>query len=482
MTIDYPLIFAKTPILRSKNTATMAPLKILIVGAGISGTSLAYWLSKSKAAHSITVIERFPALRDTGLQLDLRGPGIEVLKRMGLEAAFRSKAVPEEPFQLLDSSGRIWADFRANKSGNGLQSFTSDFEILRGDFCRILYDASLANPNGQVKYVFGTSLESFVELDNDKGVQVTLSSSTSDTNPTTTTTTEIYDLVIGADGQYSHTRKMLLAQAQGLPQTNLSAVQDAIHYTGPSIAYFTIRFPDHHKSSATPSQEWTHPQYISQLYPASNRRFVMTRRHSPSTIQAYLTCFPPPGTKFDSIKRGDIPAEKAFFTETFSNAGWHVNEILRRMNDPGSEGTKDFYCERLGLVQMDKWSSERGHVVVTGDAAHCPTAFTGFGTSSAMVGSYVLAGEIEQACGNFGGRGVPEALKRYEDVFRPFMKDVQRGVRENRVMEWWPRSEFGVGVVRLLAAVFVRMRLEVIGRWVLAEGKVEGWKLPDYEL
>jgi 2-polyprenyl-6-methoxyphenol hydroxylase-like FAD-dependent oxidoreductase len=82
----------------------MPHLKVLISGAGIAGNALAFWLSKLR--HSVTVIERFSNLRASGLQVDLRGHGIEVLKRMGLEGAFHSKAVPERGMQIVDSSGR----------------------------------------------------------------------------------------------------------------------------------------------------------------------------------------------------------------------------------------------------------------------------------------------------------------------------------------------------------------------------------------
>jgi 2-polyprenyl-6-methoxyphenol hydroxylase-like FAD-dependent oxidoreductase len=59
----------------------MAPLKVLICGAGITGNTLAFWLSK--VGHDITVVERFPDLRATGLQVDLRGPGIQVTEKNG---------------------------------------------------------------------------------------------------------------------------------------------------------------------------------------------------------------------------------------------------------------------------------------------------------------------------------------------------------------------------------------------------------------
>lgn len=72
----------------------MARLKVLTCGAGIAGNALAFWLAK--LGHDITVIERFPSLRATGLQIDLRGPGIQVMRRMGLEEAFQAKTVAEQ--------------------------------------------------------------------------------------------------------------------------------------------------------------------------------------------------------------------------------------------------------------------------------------------------------------------------------------------------------------------------------------------------
>lgn len=141
-------------------TPTMARLKVLICGAGVAGNALASWLTK--ADHDVTVVERYPDLRVTGLQVDLRGPGIEVLKKMGLDEGFRAHAAKEQGLQVVSSSGRQWAYFPANKSGEGPQSFTSDYEIMRGDLTRLLYGASKA------KVLFGISLESY----EDKGDSV----------------------------------------------------------------------------------------------------------------------------------------------------------------------------------------------------------------------------------------------------------------------------------------------------------------------
>lgn len=131
----------------------MAPLKVLICGGGIAGNALAFWLTRSN--HDVTIIERYPDLRVSGLQVDLRGAGIEVLKRMGLDEGFRAHAAKEEGMQMVSSSGREWAYFPANKSGEGAQSFTSDYEIMRGDLTRLLHGASKA------KILFNTSIKRY---------------------------------------------------------------------------------------------------------------------------------------------------------------------------------------------------------------------------------------------------------------------------------------------------------------------------------
>lgn len=133
----------------------MAPLKIFICGAGIAGPALAFWLSK--LAHDVTVVERFPSLRVSGQQLDLRGPGIPVMKRMGLEDLFRAQGISEAGMQFVDDHGKRKAFYPVNTSGQGLQSFTTECEIMRGDLCRMLYNLG----KKRVKYVFGVHVESF---------------------------------------------------------------------------------------------------------------------------------------------------------------------------------------------------------------------------------------------------------------------------------------------------------------------------------
>ncbi|WP_432990653.1 FAD-dependent monooxygenase [Dactylosporangium sp. CA-233914] len=60
----------------------------------------------------------------------------------------------------------------------------------------------------------------------------------------------------------------------------------------------------------------------------------------------------------------------------------------------------------------DTWY--RGRVVLLGDAAHCSTPYFGMGTSAALVGAYVLAGEINRNPSDLAG-----ALAAYQSTLRP---------------------------------------------------------------
>ena len=66
---------------------------ILVSGASIAGPAAASWLAA--AGWDVTVVERFDHLRDEGQNVDVRGTGREVLRRMGLEDAARGHHTSE---------------------------------------------------------------------------------------------------------------------------------------------------------------------------------------------------------------------------------------------------------------------------------------------------------------------------------------------------------------------------------------------------
>lgn len=418
----------------------MTRLKILICGAGIAGNALAFWLAKLN--HDVTVVERWPTLRTSGLQLDLRGKGIEIMKRMGLETPLRAKCIHETGMEVLDTAGRSWAFFPANTTGTGRQSFSSEYEFLRGDFCQILYDET----KDRAKFVFGTWVESF--RDSVEGVDVRFSDDTSDR----------FHLVVGADGQRSRTRRMLLG-----PDVDAKSID----FLGDCIAYFTI------PRAAQPGEE-----YRARGFYTVGGRFLMLRRHNNHQMQVYLGC-DAHRPELKGVKKGDTEAEKEAFIKIFRGAGWETDAVLKAL----AEDTDDFYCEHIGIVRLDSWSS--GHVVLIGDASHCPTPRTGSGVTSSLVGAYILAGEIETHCGQSGTKEcLPAALKSYDEKLRPFIAHLTRGISSEkgwltRAFNMVTSTHTGIWFLYWIVAIVALLRLDSFlgGAW---REDIKGWSLPDY--
>ncbi|KAJ6118239.1 Monooxygenase FAD-binding [Penicillium samsonianum] len=420
----------------------MTQMKILISGAGVTGNALAFWLTK--LGHNVTIVECFPDLRASGLQIDLRGHGVEVMKRMGLEQAFREKSIPEQGMQMVDKSGRIRAYFPANDSSNVKLGFSSDWEIMRGDLCRIMYEITKT----RAKYVFGVSIDSFEEEENAVKVQFTDGS------------TNQFDLVIGADGQGSRTRKLMLGPDA---QDPFRPINDTY------VGYLIIPWPIKEGE-----------KYIATAYMAPGGRGVMTRRHNDHEIQAYIGA----RTNSDRLKaslRGDNNERKEALREMLQGAGWQTDEILESLKT-----ADNFYCERIGQVRLDHWS--RGRVVLVGDAAYCPSAMTGMGTTSGIVGAYILAGEIGRHCSSAGVdvavTGAPDsllaALEAYEQKFHPFITQVQQGVSlDGGRWDGLLSTAFGIAVMNYLLGIASFFRLDRLSRFTSDPAK--GWELPEYE-
>jgi 2-polyprenyl-6-methoxyphenol hydroxylase-like FAD-dependent oxidoreductase len=409
--------------------------KVLVSGAGIAGNALAFWLSR--LGHSVTVVERFPALRASGLQLDLRGPGIQVLKRMGLDDAFRERAVKEEGLRLVDRSGKQWAYFPANHTGEGPQSFTSEYEIMRGDLCEILYDAT----KDHAKYVFGETIQRIIQMD--EHVEVNFSNNY----------TEKFDLVVAADGQGSHTRKLIFEN------------EDAVRPLGVYAGYFTM-----------PRSIRKGEGYNATGFITTGHRGIMTRRHDPNRLQAYLFCN---SNSWDGLKdspKGNAEAEKQELTEIFRDVGWEAEDILR-----GLQETDDFYGDRMGVVQLDKWSN--GRLGLVGDAAYGSSGMTGLGTTSSIVGAYVLAGEISKHCetsNRISKDSITTAFGAYEETFKPYIHQIQKDLTaNNNYFDNFPSSSLGITATYYLIRVASLLRLDFFAQYFIREKN--NWELPYYQ-
>lgn len=263
--------------------------------------------------------------------------------------------------------------------------------------------------------------------------------------------------LVGADGQWSRTRNMMLERDAPDPM-------DFLRHNV-FIAYFTMPRPM--KGDET---------YDATAYVAAGNRMIMKRGSDPHRIQVYLQVMKEAATgRLKEAHRAGVAAEKAAMAEIFRGAGWRTEELVK-----GMEASDDFYLERLGVVKLDSWS--RGRVVLAGDAAHCPSAMTGMGTTSVIVGTYILAGEIEKHCGGSNGKdGLAVALKEYDQKLRPFMTHVQKGVAEGTILwDLWPSSWLGVAILNLILKLVTVTRLTTIASWIFPEEAKDDWQLPEY--
>ncbi|MFE9562717.1 FAD-dependent monooxygenase [Streptomyces sp. NPDC006487] len=164
---------------------------VLISGAGIAGTALAYWLRHH--GFRPTVVERAPALREGGYKIDVRGAALDVVSRAGVLDAVRAQRTDVQGGSIVNAAGKRMATMDGDTFGGRTGH---DAEILRGDLNRILYDLGVDGADG-VEYLFGDSIASATETAD--GIEVAFDSGAR----------RVFDLVVGADGLHSNTRALV---------------------------------------------------------------------------------------------------------------------------------------------------------------------------------------------------------------------------------------------------------------------------------
>ncbi|MBK3396880.1 MULTISPECIES: FAD-dependent monooxygenase [Methylobacterium] len=355
--------------------------RILITGASIAGTTAAWWLGR--AGFDVTVVERAPAFRDGGQNVDIRGVGRRVLREMGLERAALDRGTGEEGTAWIDADGRPRARFMTGQiEGDGP---TAEMEILRGDLARLLFEA--ARPHAAFR--FGTVVERID--DGADAATVTFAGGQ----------TGAYDAVVVAEGVGSSTRERVF------PGENDPRWMDL------TLAYLTIpRTPDDDR--------------LWRWYNAPGGRSLSLRPDRHGTTRAMLAVHGP----LAEAQGWDRDRQKIFLRERFRDAGWQAPRVLAALDD-----TDDLYFDVLRQVRMPRWS--RGRVALTGDAAWCVTPLAGIGATLAVTGARVLAGELTRT------DDVRAAFTAYERAMRPMVEGAQ-GVPKIAPRLMHPRTRLGI--------------------------------------
>jgi 2-polyprenyl-6-methoxyphenol hydroxylase-like FAD-dependent oxidoreductase len=134
----------------------------------------------------------------------------------------------------------------------------------------------------------------------------------------------------------------------------------------------------------------------------------------------------------------------------------------------------DFYFDAFAQVHMPTIS--QGRVTLAGDAGYCASPLSGMGTSLALVGAYVLAGELGPA-GAFDANGIQAALQRYESVMRPYIDRCQD--LPNGIDGYLPKSDTDIAITAQVMKWMQRWPFRSLAekKWFTTADAIE---LPDY--
>jgi 2-polyprenyl-6-methoxyphenol hydroxylase-like FAD-dependent oxidoreductase len=366
--------------------------KILICGAGIAGPACAWWLNRY--GYDVVIAEKARALRDGGQNVDIKGAGQTVIARMGLGERIDALGTRERGQKFLDADGRVVAVLPRGAFG----CLTSDYEILRGDLASVMFEAT----RGDCDYRFGTAVAGLTELAD--GVTATFADGHIET----------FAAVICAEGIGSSTRAMMLGEETGF------------RHLGAAMAFFRI--------PARPEDDgWAHTvNAIGGTY--------LTLRQGREGETTVLMTFP--SARADAASDGP-DGRRAWLRRALVGRGGVAERVAAEL-----DGVDDIYAGPMSQVQVSRWS--KGRFVLLGDAAYCPTPFTGSGCALALVGAYVLAGEIARHADH------AQAFAAYEALVRPYAEATQRKLSPAVIRLFHPRGRAGIalthGIERLMAS------------------------------
>ena len=215
---------------------------------------------------------------------------------------------------------------------------------MRADLARIFYDATKDFPS--VEYVFDETIKDLVQDTQADKVHVTF---------TNHLPSAYYDLVVGADGQISRTRRLAFGRG---PNDG-----DYLRRLGEYMSFFTI-----------PRSE--QDTEYAQWYSSTKGRLVMMRPSPYNDTRAFLAVADWDMKRFgeidDALKRRDDDGAKRWLEKEFEDAGWESKRCLE-----GMRTASDFYMQEIVQVKMGDEGFAKGRVALLGDAGYCPSPLSG---------------------------------------------------------------------------------------------------------
>lgn len=377
---------------------------ILISGSGVAGPVLAWWLERY--GFRPTIIEKSAELRTGGHAVDLWGSAVDILEWMGLLAQLERQRTRNDRGVMI-APGLQPRELDLAQISHEFAS--RQIEIMRGELVSALEQSISA----RVDFIFNNSISSIDE--HADGLTVTFERGGS----------RDFALVVGADGQHSNVRRIAFGE-----EARFS------HYLGGYIGGCMI--PAYRELQGR-VYRYVVPNKTVVLYPV---------RQCNEIAVAFLFRSP----KRLNLHHDDLGGQMRVLQETFSGESWDVPHLLDRL-----DGAKGFYFEALSQITMPSWF--RGRIALVGDAGYGPAPAVGGGTSLAVLGAYILAGELAEATGDHR-RG----LVNYQNVFGEVVtqsRSIGPAVLQSLLPSSWARICTGMLLLPLLQSLPAGIRRRI---------------------
>lgn len=179
--------------------------------------------------------------------------------------------------------------------------------------------------------------------------------------------------------------------------------REAVHPLGLGFASATIDVDFGADRSVTLHNT---PGRVAGVYRSGNHR----------AAQAFFAFHAPRDFEFPRERHAQID----LLREQFAGTGWQIPALL-----DAATAAPTFYLDAMTQIRMPAWSW--GRVALVGDAAYCPTAFSGAGAALAVEGAHLLATAL--ATGDHEA-----AFAHYESTLRPIVRARQRSAGPGSAM------------------------------------------------
>ncbi len=346
-------------------------MRILIVGAGIGGMTLAALLRQRGVR--VTLIERAPNFDHAGYMLGLWPMGSRVLHGLSLYERFAAESIPGNSYEVRDNHGELvkhWSMAPIN------ERFGPNLSCTRPQLIKLLHEGL-----GDADLRFGAELEGLTH--NGEEVEATFGDGSHG----------VYDLVVGADGLHSCVRGLEFGEQPYL-HTHWHT-----HWGG------WVWWADLDSAPAeTYVEHWGAGRFMGG-YPTRNGVGVFAAA--------------PIGDGFEQPG----PGRRQRMLDRFAGMGELVDAWLDAMPD---DNAKLFFWS-LSDVRSSAWT--RGRVVLLGDAAAAFLPTAGIGASMAMESAAVLADELSRTNAHFVERALSLYVKRRKDRVERIQDDSRRLAR-----------------------------------------------------